>query len=112
GRGAGALFFVVGHHGGALAGRGWASGGGRRDRLDPGFLVIRDDGEAPAAVFALALLTLRLPTQHRYLPVDTEDFGHLGLEFRIPLFQVVAHLVRLDLVLSQDLADRSLGQLG
>src|SRR4029077_1231470 len=84
---------------------------GRSDRLDPGVLVIRDDGKAPAAVFALALPTLRLSTQHRHLPVDTEDFGHLGLEFGIPLFQVVAHLVRLDLVLGQDLADRSLGQL-
>src|SRR5262245_12852492 len=79
GQGAVALVFVIAHYSRAFARQGWAIRRGRRDRLDPGFLVIRDDGEAPAAVFALVLLTLRLPTQHRDLPVDTEDFGHLGL---------------------------------
>jgi hypothetical protein len=44
------------------------------------------------------------------LPVDAEDLGHLGLERGIALFQVVAHLMRLDFVLGEDLADRSLGQ--
>src|SRR5437660_8224490 len=91
GQGAVALVFAIAHHRRAFARQGWAIRRGCGDRLDPGFLVIPDDGEAPAAVFALALPTLRLPTQHRHLPVDTEDFSHLGLEFGITLFQVVAH---------------------
>ena len=45
------------------------------------------------------------------MPVDTQDLGHLGLELGIAPFQVVAHFVRFDLVLGQDLAHRPLGQL-
>src|SRR4029077_14970323 len=82
----------------------------RRDRLDAWFLIVRDDGEAAAAVVAPAL-AFSLAAQHRHLPVDTEDFGHFGLELGIALFQVVADLVRLDVLLGQDLADRPLGQL-
>ena len=64
---------------------------GRTNRLDSGFLVVRDDGEAvvTAAVLTLALLPFR--PQHRHLPADTEDLGHLGLELWVALFQVVAH---------------------
>src|SRR6516162_1283849 len=80
--------------------------------LNSWFLVVRDDGEAPVtAVLALVLPAFRLATHHRHLPVDTEDFGHFGLELRIALLQVVAHLVRPHFLLGQYLADRSLGQL-
>src|ERR1700719_1731885 len=112
GQGAAALVFVIAHHGRANAGKWRAIWRGRSDRLNPWFLVVRDDGEAPAiAVLALALSTFSLATHHRHLPVDTEDFGHLGLELRIALLQVVANFVRLDFLLGQYFADRSLGQL-
>jgi hypothetical protein len=61
------------------------------------------------AVLALGVLPFR--PQHRHLPVDTQDLGQLGLELGIALFLVVTQLVRLDLLLSQNLADRPLGQL-
>src|SRR6201981_18975 len=112
GQGAVALILVIPHHGRAGAGKWRAIRRSGADRLDPWFLVIRDDGKAPAtaAVLAPALAAFSLATQHRHLPVDAEDFGHLGLELGIALFQVVAHLVRLDFLLGQDLADRPLGQ--
>jgi len=93
GQGAVALVLVIAHHSRADAGKGRAIRRGRSNRLDPWFLVVRDDGEAPAtaAVLARALPAFSLATQHRHLPVNTEDFGHLGLELRIALFQVVAH---------------------
>src|SRR5271165_2197234 len=112
GQGAVALILVIPHHGRAGAGKWRAIRRSGADRLDPWFLVVRDDGKAPAtaAVLAPALAAFSLATQHRHLPVDAEDFGHLGLELGIALFQVVAHLVRLDFLLGQDLADRPLGQ--
>src|SRR6202049_1640238 len=39
----------------------------------------------------LVLALCSFATQHRHLPIDTEDFGHLGLELGITLFEVVAH---------------------
>jgi hypothetical protein len=90
GQGAVALVLVIAHYGRADAGKGRAVRRGRSDRLDAWFLIVRDDGEAPAAVVALAL-AFSLAAQHRHLPVDTEDFGHLGLELGIALFQVVAY---------------------
>src|SRR5947209_16022375 len=101
GQGAVALILVIAHHGRAGAGQWRAIRRGRTDRLDAGFLVIRDQGKA-ATVLTSALLPFR--PQYRHLPVDTKDLGHLELELGIALFQVVAHLVRLDFLLSQDLA--------
>src|SRR5438477_5196408 len=112
GQGTVALVFVIAHHGRADAGKWRAIRRGRADRLNPWFLVVRDDGEASAtAVLALALPAFSLAPQHRYLPVDTEDLGHLGLKLGIALLQVVAHFVRLDFLLGQYFADRSLVQL-
>src|SRR5215472_1126992 len=103
---------AIAHHSRADAGKWRAIRRGRSDRLNPWFLVVRDDGEAPAtAVLALVLPAFSLATHHRHLPVDTEDFGHFGLELRIALLQVVAHLVRPHFLLGQYFADRSLGQL-
>src|ERR1700730_6010644 len=87
GQGAVAFVLVITHDGRAGAGKRRATGRGRTDRLNPGFLVVRDDDEAPAAVLALCSFA----TQHRDLPVDTEDFGHLGLALGITLFPVVVH---------------------
>src|SRR5438309_5956437 len=88
GQGAVTLVLVIAHHGRAGAWQWRAIRRGRTDRLDAGFLVIRDEGEA-AAVLTSALLPFR--PQYRHLPVDTKDLGHLGLELGIALFQVVAH---------------------
>src|SRR5215471_8224190 len=91
GQGTVTFVLVIAHHGWAGAGQWRAIRRGRTDRLDPGFLVVRDDGEAPtAAVLSLAVLLFR--PQHRHLSVDAEDLGHLGLELGIALFQVVAYL--------------------
>jgi hypothetical protein len=107
------LIFVMPHYGRAGTRKGRAIRRGGTDRPDSWFLVVGHDGEAPVTttVLALAIGASRLPTQHRHLPLDTEDFGHLGLELGIALLQAVAYFVRLDLVLSHDFADPSFGQL-
>src|SRR3982075_384976 len=46
------------------------------------------------------------------LAVDTENLRHLLLKFGVATFQIVAHLVRLDFLLAEDLAHRALDQLG
>ena len=45
------------------------------------------------------------------LAVDAQNFRHLGFELGVAAFQVVAHLVRLDLLLIEDLAQSALNQL-
>src|SRR5215510_8838729 len=74
GQGTVPFVLVITHHGGAGAGQWRAIRRGRTDRLDPGFLVVRDYREA-VAVLTLVLLLLR--AQQRHLPVDTQDRGHL-----------------------------------
>src|SRR6266478_14410 len=58
GQGAVTLIFVIPHHGRAFAGKWRAIRRGGTDRLDPWFLVVRDDGEAPATVAVWAALAL------------------------------------------------------
>src|SRR6202045_3262629 len=62
GEGAVAFVLVITHDGRAGAGKRRADRRGRTDRLNPGFLVVRDDGEAPAAVLALCSLATQHPT--------------------------------------------------
>src|SRR5881275_2093708 len=59
GQGAVALVLVIAHHGRAGAGQWRAIRRGRPDRLDSGFLVVRDEGEALATAAALSLALLR-----------------------------------------------------
>ena len=56
------FILVIAHHGWAGAGQRRAIRRGRTDCLDPWFLIVGDDGEAPvtAAVLALALAAFRL----------------------------------------------------
>jgi hypothetical protein len=69
GQGAVALVLVMAHHGRADAGNWRAIRRGGTDRLNPWFLVVRDDREAPAtAVLALVLPAFSLATRHRHLP--------------------------------------------
>jgi hypothetical protein len=46
------------------------------------------------------------------LAVDTQKFRHLLLELGVAAFQIVAHLVRLDFLLAEDLAHCALHQEG
>src|ERR1700747_870726 len=80
----------------------------RRDRLDSGLLVVGDDRH-PLARFLRpggALL------QDLDLAIDTQDLRHFLLELGIATLQIVAHLVRLDFLLAENLAHCALDQVG
>ena len=81
----------------------------RCDRLDARLLIIRDDCD----LFVwLVLRRGRDLLEDFHLAIDTQHLGHLVGKIRVPLLQVVAHLVRLDLLLIEDLANRALRQIG
>ena len=44
--------------------------------------------------------------------IDAQDLRHLPLELGVAIFKIVTHLVRLDFLLTEDLAHRSLDQIG
>ena len=92
-----------------LAGRGRQVRGGRCDRLDAGFLVVGDDRHRVAR-FLFRCGRRLLDELH--FAIDAQNLRHLLLELRIAAFQVVADLVRLDLLLIEDFAQRALSQLG
>jgi hypothetical protein len=75
-------------------------GRGVADRLDARLLVIGDDGHRRRRALA--------PLQNRDLAIDAEHFGHLCLESLIAALQIVAYLVRLDLMRGEDFANRAL----
>ena len=50
--------------------------------------------------------------QDLYLAIDTQNLRHLLLELGVATFQIVAHLVRLDVLLAKYLAHRALDQVG
>ena len=50
--------------------------------------------------------------QNLDLAINAQNLGHLLLELGIATFQIVAHLVRLDFLLAEDLAHRALNQPG
>src|SRR5208337_2603833 len=81
---------------------------GGRERLDARLLVIGDDRHRRAFLG----LPLRRLLQQRDLAIDTQHFRHFLGEFGIAAFEIVTHLVRLDLVRGQYLAQRSLSELG
>src|SRR3978361_1838596 len=77
----------------------WQVGGGIADRLDARLLVVGDDRDAAGIGVGR--------TQNRHLAIDAEYFSHVLLERRVAPFQIIANLVRLDLVAVEDLADRA-----
>ena len=80
----------------------------RGDGLDSRLLVVGDDRDR-------LLRFLRLGSgffQDLDLAVDTQNFRHLGLELGVAAFQIVAHLVRLDFLLTEKLAHCALSQTG
>src|SRR3954453_2170529 len=58
----------------------------------------------------------RIPTHIATAPlhfaVDTKHFGHFGLKLGVAAFEVVADLMRSDLLAIKDFADRTLCKLG
>ena len=84
-------------------------GGRRRDRLDTRLLVVGDDRHRVARLLLRCDCDL---LQELHPAIDAQHFGHLFRKLGIALLQVVAHLVRLDLLLIEDLAHRALRQAG
>lgn len=103
-----ALVFMIARKGRVHAGLGrqvWCRGG---RRLDTGLLVIGKDGHRIAG-FLFGRSRGLLDELH--LAIDTQDFRHLGFELGITAFQVIADLVRLDLLRIEDVAQRALSEL-
>ena len=86
------------------------------DRLDARPLVIGDEGNVGRGLLDRRRVRFASNfggtgfrrTQYGNFLIDTQDFGHLCLEFRSPPLQIVAHLVRLHLLLGEELANRAL----
>ena len=77
-----------------------SSDGAALRRASDGLWRVRDDRDR-------LLRFLRLGSgffQDLDLAVDTQNFRHLGLELGVAAFQIVAHLVRLDFLLTEKLA--------
>src|SRR5262245_50676034 len=73
------------------------------------FFIAGDDRDGLALFLRLVSAS---PFQDLDLPVNAENLGHLLLEFAITALQIVTHLVRLDFLLTEDLAHRALSQTG
>ena len=104
-----ALVFVVAREGRMNVRFGWQFGSGRRDRLDARLLVVGDDR------YRVARLLLRCDCgilQELHLAINAQHFGHFFRKRGIALLQVIAHLVRLHLLLIENLANRALRQFG
>ena len=80
----------------------------RSNRLHAGLLVEGHDRDRRD----LALVREGRLLQQLDLAIDAQDLGHLGVEFRIAALEIIAHLVRLDLVRREDLAQRALSEPG
>jgi hypothetical protein len=81
---------------------------GRRrcDGLDSRFFVIRDDRYRLARFLGLGDLF-----QDLHLAITAQNFRHPLLELGVTTFQIVSHLVRLDFLLGENLAHRTLHQV-
>src|SRR5258705_3683433 len=80
----------------------------RCDGLDSRLFVVGDDRHSLDGFARLGGSFF----QNLDLAVNTENLRHLLLKFSIAAFQIVANLVRFDLLLPEDLAHRALHQLG
>src|SRR5450631_3674312 len=80
----------------------------RRNRLDSRLLVVGDDRHR----FAWFLRFGSGLFQNLDLAIDAQNYRHLPLELGIAAFQIVTHLVWLDFLVAEDLAHRSLHQVG
>jgi hypothetical protein len=104
-----ALVFVIAGEGRMPTGLGGQVRSRRRDRLNARLLVIRDNHHRIAR---LLLGDGRSLLDQLHLAIDAQHLRHLCLEVGVAAFEVVAHFVRLDLLLIEDVAQRALSQLG
>ena len=103
-----ALVLVVAREGRMSAGLGRQVRGGRGDCLNAGLLIVGDNRHRIARFLFCGRRRL---LDEPYFAIDAQNLRHLLLELRIAAFQVVADLVRLDLLLIEDFAQRALSQL-
>ena len=103
-----ALVFMIARGSGMHAGLGRQVRGRVGDCLDTGLLVIGEDRNRIARL----LFRCRGLLDKLHLAIDTQNLRHLLLELRVAAFQVIADLVRLYLLLVEDVAQRALSQLG
>ena len=104
-----ALIFMIARERRVQAGLGRQVRSRRGDRLDTGLFVIGNDRHCIAW---LLLRCRRGLLNDLHLAVDAQNLRHLGFEFGIAAFQVIADLVRLHLLLVEYLAHRALHHLG
>src|SRR4029077_6625702 len=79
----------------------------RRNRLDARLLIVGNDRLARFSCRGGSLLF-----QEGNLAIDAEHLRHLGLKLGVAAFQVVAHLVWLQLLPVENLAHGALGKAG
>src|SRR6478672_10007619 len=102
-----AFVLMIPREGGMDAWHRWQIRRRRRDGLDSRFLVVGDDRHR-------LLRLVRLGGgffQDLDLAIDAQNLRHFLLELGVATFQIVAHLVRLDILLAEDLAHRALDQM-
>src|SRR6185436_3110112 len=95
---------VIPREGRVDAGLGRQIGCGGCDGLDSRLLVVGNDRHSLDGFARLGGGSL----QNLDLAINAQNLGHLLLELGIATFQIVAHLVRLDFLLAEDLAHRAL----
>ena len=101
-----AFVLMITREGRVDAGLGRQIGRRRCDRLDARLFVIGDDGHRVGPPLRLGRGFL----QDLDFAIDAQNLRHLRLEVGVALFQIVAHLVRLDFLLAEYLAHRALNQ--
>src|SRR5271165_87572 len=104
-----ALVLVVAREGRMSAGLGRQVRGGRGDCLNAGLLIVGDNRHRIARFLVCGRRRL---FDEPHFAIDAQNLRHLLLELRVAAFQVVADLVRLYLLLIEDLARRALSQPG
>lgn len=87
---------------------GWQIRRRRRDSLDPRLFVVGDDRHRLARFLGRGCGLF----QDLKLAIDTQNLGHFLLELGVAAFQIVAQLVRLDVLPAEKLAHRALSQTG
>ena len=77
--------------------RGWPVVRSRRQRLNPGLLIVRDGHSG-----GFLQRAFQQPGVYDFnVLVDMQDLDHLPFKFRVPPLHVIADLVRPDLALRQ-----------
>ena len=91
------------------AGLGRQVWGGSCDRLDARLLVIGNDRHC---IVRLPFRGGSLLFDQLHLTINAQNLRHLLLKLRVTALQVIPHLVWLDLLLIEDVAQRALSELG